>query len=45
MFNETYRFPLLDCANYTEELKMKSDFVLTQEEDPILSVCMELDYR
>ena len=45
MFNETYRFPLLDCANYTEELKMKSDFVLTQEEDPNLSVCMELDYR
>jgi len=46
MSNETYKFALLDCSNYTEELKMKSDFVLTtQEKDPILSHCMTLDYR
>ena len=38
MSNETYKFALLDCSNYTEELKMKSDFVLTtQEKDPILA--------
>ena len=45
MFNQTFRFPLLDCANYTEELKMKSDFVLTEEQDPTLKHCMTLDYR
>ena len=45
MFNQTFRFPFRDCSNYTEELKMKSDFVLTQEQDPILKHCMTLDYR
>ena len=41
----TYNFFVCDCSNFTEELQMKSDYVLTEIEDPLLKLCMEQDYR